>query len=299
MQDQLVRNFPRQGQDVFDVLLVLAMNIKILLTVPLVAGLLAMAVTYALPRNYTSTAIVALHVSPTATITPHQAASIMASPVVLDPVVDSLRLTPDLPRDVARDRLAQRVKTGVGKDLLVRLEVTGPTPAQAQQTANAILSSWLKSTVPSEREKDILKKKLTYASAALAHVQLALKQLVIENPDAAGSLLVRNGGLPLVAIGELGDRYLEQVLLIPQHMEGLPPDVIKQMPTLPTEPVQRRKGLIAIVVALAADAALLASIFLRRMFEVAMQDARTAEKVRRLRQALPRIGRKNQRPADE
>lgn len=299
MQEQIVRSIPRQGKDVFDVLLVLAMNIKILLVVPLLAGLLALAATYTLPRNYASTAIVALHVSPTATITPQQAASIMVSPVVLDPVVDSLRLTPDLPRDIARSRLAQRVKTSVGKDLLVRLEVTGPTPAEAQQTANAILSAWLKSTVPSEREKAVLKEKLAYASTALANVQLALKQLVVENPAAAGSLAAKNGGLPLVAIGELGDRYLEQVLSIPQQMEGLPPDVIKQMPTLPTEAVQRRKGLIAVVVTLATGAALLASLFLRRMFDVAMQDARTAEKVRRLRQALPRVGRKNQRPADE
>jgi capsular polysaccharide biosynthesis protein len=272
---------------VLDTLLVLAKNLKLLLGVPLAVGLVALAVAYALPQGYASTAIVGVPTGPTATITPQQAASLIVSPVVLDSVIDTLRLSPGLPRDDARLALAERVKTSVGKDLLVRLEVIAPTPEQAQQTANTILSAWLKSTVPSDREKADLKQKLAHASAALANVQQALKQLVVENPAAAGPAGRKEGSLSLVAIGELGDRYLEQVLAIPRQLEGLSPDVIKQAPTLPTKAVTPRKARIAIIAALAAGAAVLAYLLLRQMLDAAMQDARTAEKLRRLRQSLP------------
>src|SRR4030095_6736234 len=115
MQEPVVPTYSSRGRDVFDILLVLAKDLKLLLAVPLAVGLLALAIAYALPRGYASTAIVGIPTAPSVTTTPHQAASLMVSPLVLDPVIDTLALSPGLPRDLARNALAERVKTSVGK----------------------------------------------------------------------------------------------------------------------------------------------------------------------------------------
>jgi capsular polysaccharide biosynthesis protein len=301
MQSQTPSTLVKERPDFLDVLLILTKNIKLLVLTPLVVGLVALGIAYLLPRSYVSNAIIAIPVGASASAavtTPQQAASIMVSPVVLDPVIDTLKLTPDLSRDLARNALAERVKTSVGKDLLVRLEVIGPSPEEAQQTANTVLDAWLRSTVPSDREKADLKQKLSHASAALAHVQRALTQLVVENPAGAGPAGRKEGTLSLVAIGELGDRYLDQVLGIPRQMEGLSREVIKQPPTLPTQAVRPKKALIAILATVLTAAALMSIIMLRHLLDAAALDPRRAEKLRRLRNALSWSGRKGSDRAD-
>jgi hypothetical protein len=72
----------------FDLLLVVAENLKLLILGPLVVGLLALGIGYALPQSFTSQAILALP-----TPTPTQAAAMLVSPLVLDPVIESLNLS--------------------------------------------------------------------------------------------------------------------------------------------------------------------------------------------------------------
>lgn len=70
----------------FDLLLVVAENLKLLILGPLVVGLLALGIGYALPQSFTSQAILAL---PTTT----QASAMMVSSLVLDPVIELLNLS--------------------------------------------------------------------------------------------------------------------------------------------------------------------------------------------------------------
>ena len=69
-----------------DMLLVVAENLKQLILGPLVVGLLALGIGYALPQSFTSQAILAL---PTTT----QASAMMVSSLVLDPVIELLNLS--------------------------------------------------------------------------------------------------------------------------------------------------------------------------------------------------------------
>jgi uncharacterized protein involved in exopolysaccharide biosynthesis len=105
-----------------DLLLVVAENLKLLILGPIVVGLLALAIGYALPQRFTSSAILALPMpmpmlgstptpTPTPTSksksTPAQAAAMMVSPLVLDPVIQSLGLSAGLTIERARANLGR------------------------------------------------------------------------------------------------------------------------------------------------------------------------------------------------
>ena len=158
-----------------DLLLVVAENLKLLVLGSVLVGLLAWGWANILPQNYTSLAILVL---PTATAT--QAASLMVSPVILDPVIDSLKLADGRSMQRARAELASQVKAVVGKDGLLRVDVTAQVPKLAQSISIAVVSTWLKSTVPGEQDRADLEKRLEYAKNSLASVTAQIARLDAE-----------------------------------------------------------------------------------------------------------------------
>jgi hypothetical protein len=278
-----------------DLLLVVAENLKLLILGPVVVGLLALAIGYALPQSFTSQAILALP-TPTPTLvptpTPAQAAAMMVSPLVLDPVIVSLNLAAGRPIAGASAKLANQIKAAVGKDGLLRLDVTASTSLEAQAIANAVIDTWLKSTVPGEQDRADLEKRLAYAKTSLASVSRLLDRLAAGGASILNKpLTLGDAGTNIVAVGELQARYLAGVLAIPRALQGLSRDVIMQSPTLPTEPVAPKKSLIAILAALGSGFSLLLWIFVRQAWKNAALDPVTAEKQAKLRAAMGFNGR--------
>ena len=265
-----------------DLLLVVAQNSKLLVMGPLLAGLIAFGVSYALPQSFVSQAILLL---PTATATqpqtpvqamatqpqtPVQAMAVMASPIVLDPVIQSLGLAQDAPVEKVRNGLAEKVKAVVGKDGLLRLDVTAKTPQEAQTLANAILDAWLKSTVPGEQNRQDLEKRLVIAQNGFKSVTTLVDGLAADGVVSLSKPLTRGeGGTGLVAVGELQARYFADVLSISRALQGLSRDVVIQAPTLPVAPASTKKGLVAIMAALGAGLALLSYVFMRQAWKKA------------------------------
>ena len=274
-----------------DLLLVVAENIKLLVLGPLVIGLIALAIAFAMPQSYVSQAILALPTdkataTDTAT-TATQAAAMMVSPLVLDPIIVNFKLGEGKPIQSARDEFVTRVKAAVGKDGLLRLDVTDHSAAQAQLLANAVIDGWLRSTVPGPQQREDLQKRLEVAQSGVKTVTALLDRLSVDGVVSLGKPLTRGeAGTSLVAVGELQTRYLADVLAIPHTLQGLSRDVIKQPPTLPTEAVAPKKRLIAVLAALGAAFALLLFVFMRQAWEKAATDPDAARKQRELRQAL-------------
>ena len=210
----------------------------------------------------------------------------LMSPLVLDPVVHTLNLAGGHPVELARVKLASQLKAAVGKDSLLRLDVTAPSPQEAQTLANAVIDAWLKSTAPGAQDRADLEKRLLYAQNSLASVSRLLDRLgeqgtaMLNKPITLG-----DAGTSLVALGELQARYLAEVLNIPRALQGLSRDVVLQPPTLPSEPVAPKKSLIAVLAALGSGFALLLFVFIRHALRGAAQVPESAEKLSRLRQA--------------
>lgn len=275
-----------------DLLLVVAENIKLLVVGPLVIGLIALGVAFTLPQSFVSQSILALPAAAASdkaapTSTPQQAAAMMVSPLVLDPIIETYKLGGDKPMQLARDSLAKQVKAVVGKDGLLRLDVTDQAPEQAQLLANAVIDGWLKSTVSAPQEREDLQKRLEVAQSGLKTVTSLLDRLSVDGAVSLGKPLTRGeAGMSPVAVGELQARYLAEVLAIPRTLQGLSRDVVKQPPTLPTEAVAPKKSLIAVLATLGSGFALLLFVFMRQAWKSAAADPEAAQKQIRLRRAL-------------
>ena len=267
-----------------DLLLVLAENAKLLLLGPLLAGLLALAMSYTLPQQFVSEAILAVPATPQS---PAQAASLMRSPLVLDPVVAAFDLAKSRSINQARQSLADTVKSSVGKDGLLRLSVTGPSPAQAQAIANALIDAWLKTTKPGEQDRKDLETRLAYAKASLEGASGLLARLSKESAGYLAQPLTRGeAGTTLASVGDLQTRYLNEVLSVTRALQGLSRDVVVQPPTLPTEHVPSKKSMSAMLAALAAGFVLLVVVFVRRSWRKLAAQPEAASKLGRLRAAI-------------
>jgi len=274
-----------------DLLLVVAENIKLLVLGPLVIGLMALAIAFAMPQSFVSQAILALPVDKATAIdtvvTPTQAAAMMVSPLVLDPIIENFKLGEGKPIQSARDAFVGRVKAVVGKDGLLRLDVIDHSAAHAQLLANAVVDGWLRRTVPGPQERADLQKRLEIAQGGLKAVTALLDRLSVDGVVSLGKPLTRaEAGSSVVAVGELQARYLADVLAIPRALHGLSRDVVKQPPTLATEPVAPKKSLIAVLAVLGSGFALLLFVFMRQAWKNAASDPETARKQRELRHAL-------------
>ena len=266
--------------NLLDLLVVVAENLRLMILGAVFFGLLALGIAFLLPQSFISQAILAVPA-------PAQVATIMGSPAVLDPVIESLRLSEGLPTQVARDALARQVKATVGKDGLLRIEVTANSPSGAQSIANAIIDTWLKSTAAGGRDREDLKKKLVFANTSLDAVSKFMDRLTAENAADLTRPAVRGEiGTSIVAIGELRSRYQDQVLSIPRALQGLSREVVKQAPPLPTERAAPRKSLIALLAALGGGFLILVGAFIRLAWKNAAKDPLTADKQARLLAAI-------------
>ena len=274
-----------------DTLVVIAENYKLLIFGPLFAGLLAFGVCHLVPQSYSSESIIALpavvdtngtvNVAATTTATT-QAAAMMTSPLVLDPLIASLKLSGDGSVQAARKKLANQIKAMVGKDGLLRLDVTAGAPSEAQNIANTLISAWLKSTVPGAEERAGLEKRLESSKSSLLAVEGLLKRLTSEGSSSLFQPLTRGeAGTSIVAISELQTKFLSDVLGIPRLLNGYSPDVVKQPPTLPTEPISPKKSLISVLVYLVSGFVLLLWIFARQAWRRAATNSDVAKQQRR------------------
>ncbi len=287
-----------------DLLILVAQDLRLLIGLPIVVGVVAYAATFLIPQGYVSHAILALPVNasmlsgstPTGTYTqtPSQAAALMVSAVVLDPVIESLRLADGRPLPVARMSLVDDVTATVERDGFLHLSVTRADPVESLATSNAIIDGWLKTTVPVDSERKELGERLAFSKVSLQAVGQSLKDLAekgglnLDKPLTKGE-----AGSTIVMLGQLQAQYLNDVLLLPKLMAGMSRDVVKQVPTLVVDASKSKRGLIAASAALSMGVILLAWIFVRQAWRLASKDPQSAAKQRALVVAL-RYGRNGQ-----
>lgn len=271
-----------EDQGLLDLLVVLIRHIRLLTFGPLAVGIVAFATAYFKPPSYSSEAILALSEASS-----KQASMIMTTPLVLDPVIQKLGLSKDLPLDEAREMLASRLRTKTGKDGLLWMTVSAESPVQAQLLANALIDSWRASTIPGEQEKAELLERLGYVQKALKSIDLLLSRLTSESPAYFDGQVSRGDrGLTLVSLGELQARYFSEVQSIPRTLQGVSRDVVKLPPSLPlrADPAGRTK--ITLLMAIAAFLLLLIAVLLRHLVVRSLRAPRNAAALARLQAAL-------------
>lgn len=103
-----------------------------------------------------------------------------------------------------------------GRQGLLRLEVTAHKPSNAQGIANAVIGSWLKSSVPGEQDRAELERRLGFANDSLKSANDFLGRLNAQGATALNKpLTFGEAGLGMVAVGELQARYQADAYLYP------------------------------------------------------------------------------------
>ena len=282
------QTLPPEGEiSLLDLLVTISENIKLLTLGPLAAGLCVLGVSFVLPAEYESVAILP------AEIGINNISSTLRLASVLDPVVVSQGLAKGKTVEQARLALDGRIKTAVGKqDKLLRLTVTGDTPGQAQATAKALLAQGFEQTRPRGSNKARIERQLSQAREALEDAQRAGGGLL--------ALLGRGYRPDTVALRSAGTdlprRYADllnivttsqaTVVSLEQQLEGLTNEQLLQAPSLPEKPVSQKKAMVVTAAALGTGFVLLLWVFVRSSLRAAGADPVNAAKLAAIRRAL-------------
>lgn len=154
-----------------------------------------------------------------------------------------------------------------------------------------MIDAWLKSTVPGEQQREDLQKRLVYAKTALDSLRQLLDRMSRDGATSLNKPLAWGAAdtALVVAVHELQTRYLSDVVAIPRALKGLSREVVMQAPTLPTEPVTPRKGLVSALTVLATGFVLFLWVLLRQAWVSAAKDPLSIRKQQQVLMAL-RLG---------
>ena len=261
-----------------DLLVTLADNVKLLIIGPLLVGLCALAIGFALPKTYESVAVLQADQLP---------ASLMTTAAVMDPVIATQGLAKDDTVEEARIKLRGQIKAVIGKtDKLLTLTVSAGAAQQAQAIANALLQQAYKESRPRANARLRLETQLAEAKMRLKNAQTAADSLARRLESSAA---ITSGNDPGRGYAELLNTAAEaqkQVSALEAQLEGLSEAMLIQPPTLPEKASKPKKGLIAIGATLAAGLLLLMYVFMRQVAHKTAATARAAEKLARIRRSM-------------
>jgi capsular polysaccharide biosynthesis protein len=140
---------PDDETDLLDLLVTIAENIKLLVVGPLVAGLLALGVSFTLPNTFESKAVINANKEG---VDPNVLVSMATTAAVLEPVRQQIGFEPDLPTERALNELRDSIKASVGRsDKLITITATAPSAEQAQRTNQALLAELFNSLSPAAK----------------------------------------------------------------------------------------------------------------------------------------------------
>ena len=264
-----------------DILVTLAESWKLLVFGPLIAGVLAGALSFLWPKTFESVAIVRL--------TEQELALINSAPV-LDPLIEKFGLLPEFDgiQDDARQYLVKKLVGKLDKKTgLATITAAANTPERAQELGKVAMDALLKELLPKGKDKDqveqqILSNERIITGSADAIEQLQ-KQIGKAGQSDAGLEVVMKYYASLTA--EVAKKELENVEL-KKSLAVRGDEVYVQQASLPQRKVLPKRGLVVLLTVLASGFAMLMFVFVRGAWSSATQDADSVNKLIRIKRAL-------------
>lgn len=286
---------PSKEFDVLDFAVLMVGRAKFLVGGALLGGALALGGAALLPVQYTSQAIVHLPRSLYLTEgllmgsiravaqSPAEAAKIMVSPAVIDPVIQQLDLGGKGPTDQLRKQLVGSMKVDAGPNF-VSLTVTAGSPRLAQSQAEAVVDAWLATTQPSKQERAELEQLSVQTQASLAVVNRLVARLADKQPsDTRQSELQQESGASLAIALAMQAHLQRQTATISSIMRGLGRESVTQAPTLSSLTKSAPRGLIGLLGALLGGGFAFLWVVLMDAWKRSSQSPTFSERLRRFR----------------
>lgn len=259
-----------------DLLLVLVANLRLLVIGPLMAGALAYGGSYLLPNTYQSTALIQGN---------QQMVSLLTAPVVLDPVIASLKLgKANEPFEVTRQALKQKIKASFNaKDSLVTVTLEARSPESAQQILNELLKSFFEQSKPRGSELDQAQTLLRSTEERLTETALVAQKmqqrLSTNNPTGAADLA--QGYATLVPVMDGLEKKKQDLI---KTISGMNASQMVQPSTLSQTKTSPKRSLMVGICGAATFFLLLLYVFARSAWQNAIaSNSETIEKVAKLK----------------
>lgn len=264
-----------------EILVTLAESWKLLVFGPMIAGVLAGALSFLWPKTFESVAIVRF--------TEEEAALLHAAPV-LDPLIvqfDLLRESDGF-MDDARQELKKRLTFSVDKKTkLAYISAKARTPEQAQMLGTSAIAFVLKELQVKGKEKAFIEKTIAIneranasAEEAIGSIQRSVKKNGLSNQAQESAINY------LAAINsDIVKRSQENVELL-QKLELRGAEVFVQDPSLAQRKVSPKRGSVVLLAMLASAFLLLVFVFIRKAWQSASQNAEAASKIATIKRLL-------------
>ena len=277
---------PDDELDLLDLVLTFVENWKLLILGPIIVGLIALGISFVVPKTYQSESSVQVE-RPGSGFTAPVAASLAMSADVLRTIAPVAGLDGDLTTEEIHKQLNKRISVSIGKqDKLLNVVTQAQSPEAAQKLNRALLDTLFPFSKPRGIEKNQLQLQLESEKKRLQD-SLKLEQDTASNIASGKSVAEATSRL----YGELlsaNSARQRAILEMERRLEGLDNDDVVQAPTLPESSIKPKKPLIAIAAAIATGFLLLLFVLIRQALRPAQASSPDqAEKIARIRKALP------------
>lgn len=264
-----------------DILVILAESWKLLVFGPLLVGVLAGALSFLWPKTFESVAI--LRIS-------EEQAALFYSASVLDPLIAKFDLLQDAGgiQDDARAALIKRlVITADKKTKLTTLTAKATSPEVAQALAKDAINLLFVELLPKGSEKAVIEKTIAINLQAISVADDGIEAIQRSLKKGQLSDLVQESAIKNLATinSDIAIRSLENAKLA-QQLQVRGAEVYVQEPSFPQRKSGPKHGIAALAAALAAGFVLLLFVFLRKAWQSAAQDARSASKLAQIKSSL-------------
>jgi hypothetical protein len=241
-------------------------NLKLLVLGPILAALVAFAVTSALPRWYTSAAYLVLDEAGART-----ADARMRSSPVLDKVLSEYnapRGTLEGRRRFLEDNRHLGVAAGETQRTsnLFRLEYSDESPQIAQKVNTLFIEAWLESTKPGPELRATIEAEVERTDTQSKSISELIDRLQKDAPSLVAQSLQGEFATPILGLIAKRDQNLAQLITLRNSLNGKTRDVIFGKPDLPEEPSWPRRGMITILAGFLAALLLLIFVLMRRFW---------------------------------
>jgi LPS O-antigen subunit length determinant protein (WzzB/FepE family) len=266
--------------DLLDLLVTVADNIKLLVLGPIVVGLAALGISFALPQTYESTAWLGLG---------EAAAVQMLSRDVLEPV---LKNQPHLSAKYATTEQAlEAMKKLVQpqfnkKDGLLRLTTIAATPQEAHSLNLMLLEQYRQFSLPKGRALERIQEDIVLQTNAIKELRQVLARLALIIDRVTPSTEGDNVARAYINLSEQLVGREKALADLQRSLQPFGPEAIVQQATLPERATKPKKSLIAVMAALATGFTLLLFVFLRQALRNSGSNPESAAKLARIRRAF-------------
>lgn len=263
---------------ILDILVVLAENIRAILLVPLIVGVITLGVTFLITPSYQSVSWLYLGESATTG---------MMSEEVLSKVLEKTPWIKSSNHDAALKILGNQLKvTFDKKNSFVAITAEARTAGMARDLNTLLINEYRTYSLPKGNALNKINENIKISEHALNQLNDAVKKISQNinkvTPGTEGDNVAR----AYVTINDKIVTFNQNIFHLKQSLTGFGPEVFIQEPTLPEKPIKPKKAQITIMATLASGFLTILFVFIRTAFRNLEGDPEAVGKLARIRRGI-------------